>query len=225
MIYSFPDSIVLSFLGGTFGNALGTLIESSLTGKVKKPVNNTFHVNNWPFASIECTITKDSILNFTKKINPTDLIYLHCLNAELVQHKFPTSRCILLTCQSDEEYFGIQRQWLVNTNPIGVTVENILSAWDWINFNINYYNASDRILTHNDVLCLDFKSVVNSFDLIENYLKLKLLLPAKQIYISHYQSQMELFYNQNTSFNFAWNILKTQGCDAPIENLAKRFIQ
>jgi hypothetical protein len=224
MFYSFPGSIVLSYLGGTFGNSLATLIDSSRTGRIRLPHKNTFHGIRWPIESVDCTITQDSIIKFTKQINTGDIIQLHCLNAELISYKFPNSHCIMLDCDHNDEYYGIQRQWLVNTHPIEISFANILSAWDWIEYNINYYTLSGKNNQHHNVLCLDFKSVIDNFELIEDYLKITFLKQAKEMYILHYQKQMQKFYTKNTNFEFAWNVFNEHGPTAPIENLAKDFV-
>tara|TARA_R110000822_G_scaffold308530_1_gene436599 strand:+ start:157 stop:834 length:678 start_codon:yes stop_codon:yes gene_type:complete len=225
MIYNIPGSIVISYLGGTFGNALASLINSSRSRVIKYPTGNTFHVVNWPIDPIDCTILKDKPVRFTKKVAENDIMQLHCLNAELIHYKFPASKIILLTCNQYDEYYGIQRQWLVNTNPIGITVKNILSAWDWIEYNLNYYSISRRELSSDNAVCLDFKSVVDNFKKIENYLELTLLDKAKNIYINHYNNQMKTFYNHNPNFNFAWEKFNTTGHSAPIKDLAIEFLQ
>jgi len=224
MFYSFPGTIVLSYLGGTFGNALATLIDTSRTGKIKQPNGRTFHVNNWPIESIDCTITKNDPIRFRKKIELDDIIQVHCLNTELIAYKFPHSQCIMLDCQPSDEYFGIQRQWLVNTNPIGTSIKNILSAWDWIEYNINHYNITGKMNHGHDVLCLDFKSVIDNFKLIEDYIGVVFLQESKEIYTSHYQKQMQEFYTKNTNFDFAWKVFDDCGPTAPIEDLAQEFL-
>lgn len=225
MFYSFPGSIVVSYLGGTFGNSLATLIDSSQTGHIKLPNKNTFHGGiNWPIESINCTITQDSIIKFTKEINTGDIIQLHCLNAELISYKFPDSHCIMLNCDHNDTYYGIQRQWLVNTVPIGISVANILSAWNWIEYNINYYTLSGKNAQHDNVLCLDFKSVIDNFESIEDYLKITFLAQAKEVYILHYQTQMQKFYTKNTNFEFAWKVFNENGPTALIEDLASKFV-
>jgi hypothetical protein len=223
MFYSFPGSIVLSYLGGTFGNSLATLIASSQTGSIRIPNKNTFHTV-WPIESIDCTITRDSIIKFTKEINIGDIIQLHCLNAELISYKFPNSHCIMLDCNHADKYYGIQRQWLVNTHPTEISFANILSAWDWIEYNINYYTLSGKNNQHHNVLCLDFKSVIDNFELIEDYLKITFLEQAKEMYILHYQKQMQKFYTKNTNFEFAWKVFNEHGSTALIEDLAKDFV-
>lgn len=225
MQYNFPGSIVISYLGGTFGNALASMITASQTGIVQLPVHNIFHVANWPYEYIDCTITKHNVIRFNKNIVPGDIVQLHCLNAELVSYKFPSSQCILLTCQPTDEYFGIQRQWLVNKSTQGITVNDILSAWDWIIYNLTYYNQSSRVLTHPHVLCLDFKSVVDNINIIEEYLKIKISDHAMQVYKEHIANQMSVFYNKDTSFNFAWTTFNQSGPTAPIEDLAKEFVK
>jgi len=225
MFYSFPGSIVLSYLGGTFGNALASAIESSRTGRVKLPKNNTFHVVNWPLESIDCTITKNNPIKFTKEITPSDIIQLHCLNSELISYKFPDSQCIMLDCNPADEYYGIQRQWLVNnTNTTEISIASILSAWDWIDYNLNYYTESGRNNQHCNVLCLDFKSVIDNFKLIEDYLKIKFLQEAKEVYTIHYQKHMQNFYIKNANFEFAWNMFNDVGPNAPIVDLASEFV-
>lgn len=224
MFYSFPGSIVLSYLGGTFGNALASVIESSRTGRIRLPNKNTFHIVNWPIESIDCTITKDSIIRFKKEINTGDVIQLHCLNAKLITYKFPDSRCIMLDCNHDDEYYGIQRQWLVNTSPTETSIANILSAWDWIEYNISYYTQSGRNNQHRNVLCLDFKSVIDKFELIEDYLSLIFSKEAKNVYILHYQKQMQNFYIKNANFEFAWKVFNDHGPNALIEDLASEFV-
>lgn len=224
MFYSFPETIVLSYLGGTFGNSLATLIDTSRTGKVKYPTRDTSHVNNWPIESLDCTITKTSPVRFKKKIDSNDIIQIHCLNAELITYKFPHSRCIMLDCQPSDQYFGIQRQWLVNNTPLDTSIKNILSAWNWIEYNINYYNTTGLVNQGPGILCLDFKSVVDNFQSIEDYLRVKFSQPSKEIYISHYQNQMKKFYNKNTNFDFAWTVFHDRGPLAPIEDLAREFL-
>jgi hypothetical protein len=224
MFYSFPGSIVLSYLGGTFGNALASVIESSSTGRIRLPNKNTFHTVIWPIESIDCTITKDSIIRFKKEINTGDIIQLHCLNAKLIAYKFPNSRCIMLDCNHDDEYYGIQRQWLVNTSPTETSIANILSAWDWIEYNISYYTQSGRNNQHRNVLCLDFKSVIDKFELIEEYLSLTFSKEAKNVYILHYQKQMQNFYIKNANFEFAWKVFNGHGPNALIEDLASEFV-
>jgi hypothetical protein len=224
MFYSFPGSIVLSYLGGTFGNSLAALITSSRTGHIKLPNKNTFHVNEWPLEPIDCTITKNNPIRFIKKINPSDIIQLHCLNSELISYKFPDSRCIMLDCNHNDEYYGIQRQWLVNTTPVDISVANILSAWDWITYNINYYTLSGKNNQHHNILCLDFKSVIDNFKLIEDYLKITFLEQAKEVYVLHYQKQMQKFYIKNTNFEFAWKVYSECGPAAFIEDLASEFV-
>ena len=224
MFYSFSGTIVVSYLGGTFGNSLDTLINASLTGKIKQPRGDTFHVNDWPIEPIDCTITKNDPIRFRKKIESDDIIQLHCLNAELIAYKFPVSRCIMLDCQSGDEYFGIQRQWLVNTTPIDTSINNILSAWNWIEYNLNYYNKTSKINQGHGVLCLDFKSVIKNFKSIEDYLGVGFLQEPKEIYILHYQKQMQKFYIKNTNFDFAWTVFNDRGPTAPINDLAREFL-
>ena len=225
MIYNIPGSIVISYLGGTFGNALAALINSAQSGVIKYPIGNTFHVINWPINSIDCTILKDKAIEFTKKVGENDIVQLHCLNANLVYYKFPASKIILLTCDQTDEYYGIQRQWIVNTKPKDITIENILSAWDWIQYNLNYYSISQRDFSTDNALCVDFKSVTDNFEKIENYLKLKFLDTAKKVYIDHYNTQIKTFYNHDINFNFAWEKFTTIGANCPIEYLAKEFVQ
>lgn len=225
MYYSLTETIVVSYLGGTFGNSLAMLVDTSRTGKVKQPYRDTFHVNDWPIESIDCTITKDDPIRFKKKIQPEDIIQIHCLNAELIAYKFPNSRCIMLDCQTSDEYFGIQRQWLVNTNPKDTSIENILSAWDWIEYNINYYSKTGKINQAPGVLCLDFRSVQDNLQTIEDYLGIKFLPQSKEIYLSHYQKQMQKFYDKNTNFDFAWTVFMNRGPTAPIEDLAREFLR
>lgn len=225
MIYNIPGSIVISYLGGTFGNALAALISSAQSGVIKYPIGNTFHVINWPINSIDCTILKDKAIEFTKKVGENDIVQLHCLNANLVYYKFPASKIILLTCDQTDEYYGIQRQWIVNTKPKDITIENILSAWDWIQYNLNYYSISQRDFSTDNALCVDFKSVTDNFEKIENYLKLKFLDTAKRVYIDHYNTQIKTFYNHDINFNFAWEKFTTIGANCPIEYLAKEFVQ
>lgn len=226
MFYSFPGSIVLSYLGGTFGNSLASVIESSRTGRIKMPKNNTFHVINWPLKNIDCTITKNNPIRFTKEITPKDIIQLHCLNSELISYKFPDSQCIMLDCNPADEYYGIQRQWLVNnTSTTEISIDNISLAWDWIGYNLNYYTESGRNhQNRSNVLCLDFKSVVDNFKLIEDYLKITFLQEAKEVYKMHYQKQMQNFYIKNANFEFAWNVFNDIGPDAPIVDLASEFV-
>ena len=225
MIYSIPGSIVLSYLGGTFGNALASLINSSQSGVIKYPAGNTFHVSHWPIDPIDCTILKDKTVKFTKKVAENDIVQLHCLNAKLIRYKFPDSKLVLLTCDQTDEYYGIQRQWIVNTKPMHITIKNILSAWDWIEYNLNYYSISKRDFLADDVLCLDFKSVADNFEKIENYLELKFLDTAKSVYIDHYNTQIKTFYNHDVNFNFAWEKFTAIGPLAPIEDLAREFVQ
>jgi len=224
MIYDFPGSIVISFLGGHFGNALASLIKSSLTDEVLYPVRNTFHVLSWPVGPSDWTITKESTINFTQEIAYNDIIQLHCLNADLIFYKFPSSRSILLTCDAPDEYFGIQRQWLVNTLPTGVSVDNILSAWNDIEYNLSYLDISKRVQQHDKILCLDFKSVVENYFALENFLELKFSDQAKQVYEKHLTKQLGTFYDRNENFDFAWNIFQTQGATAPIRDLATEFV-
>jgi hypothetical protein len=225
MIYSLPGTVVISYLGGTFGNALAALVIGSQAGRIRLPNKNTFHTVNWPIESIDCTITKDSIIRFKKEINTGDVIQLHCLNAKLIAYKFPDSRCIMLDCSDFDQYFGIQRQWLVN-NQITSTksVDTVLSAWNWIKYNLNYYNDSGKINQFDKVLCLDFKSVIDKFELIEDYLSLTFSKEAKNVYILHYQTQMEKFYIKNINFEFAWDVFNSQGSAVPIRELAKDFV-
>jgi hypothetical protein len=178
----------------------------------------------WPIENIDCTITKDNPIRFLKEIKPGNIIQLHCLNSELISYKFPDSQCIMLDCDHNDEYYGIQRQWLVNTTPLGISIDNILSAWDWIEYNVNYYTLSGRNNQHHNVLCLDFKSVIDNFKLIEDYLKITFLKKAKEIYTIHYQKQMQQFYIKNTNFEFAWKVFKDNGPTAFIEDLASEFV-
>lgn len=225
MVYDLPGSIVISYLGGHFGNALASLIKCSITDKILYPVGNTFHTLSWPIGPVECAITKESTINFRQKIEHNDIIQLHCLNADLIYYKFPNSKSILLTCNASDEYFGIQRQWLVNTTPIGVNVENILDAWNWIKYNLSYLDTSKRVQQHDKILCLDFKLVDKNYPVLENFLELTLSDSAKRIYEQHLALQLATFYQRNKNFDFAWNIFLVQGASAPIYDLAKEFVR
>jgi hypothetical protein len=225
MIYNYPDNILISYLGGTFGNALSGLILSAISNNIYHPNNNNFHVIDWPIETSSCMITEDSVIKFKRQLSANDIIQLHCLNADLIYYKFPASRSILLTCNPEDEYFGIQRQWLVNTNPASISVDNILNAWDWIGYNLNYYNSANRIQQHDKILCLNFKSVSSSYNLIENYLELTLSNTAREMYETYITAQTNSFYNINENFAFAWKVFTEQGANALINDLAKDFIK
>jgi len=52
MFYSFPETIVVSYLGGTFGNSLAMLVDTSRTRKVKQPNRDTCHIKDWPIEDL-----------------------------------------------------------------------------------------------------------------------------------------------------------------------------
>jgi hypothetical protein len=221
MIYNIPESIVISYLGGCFGNSLAVMLLSSKTKKIFKPSENTFHVVSWPIDSNDCTITRNSKIKFLKSLESTDIIQVHCLNADILNYKFPVSKRILLNCTNDDEYFGLQRQWLVLTDQTMSQNNLILSAWNWIEYNCSILNENGRILESNnkDTLCFDFKTVSENIDNLELLIGFKITADAKNIYQTHYQRQMEKFYIINENFKFAWNVYHQQGPTAPIEDI------
>lgn len=225
MVYNYPGTIVLSYLGGTFGNALASTIISTRTKQIQQPNGNTYHVNKWPIDPIDCSITYENIVRFNKPITPNDIIQLHCLNADLILYKFPESKNILLTCPLEDEYFGIQRQWLVNTPNIQIDIKNILSAWNWIEYNSRYYNLTGRNFNNSKLLCLDFKSVSENFDKIEDYINMSISIKSKDAYKKHLEKQMVVFYDKHPIFDFAWNVFTNVGPTAPIEDLAREFLK
>jgi predicted GIY-YIG superfamily endonuclease len=227
MIYSIPKSIVVSYLGGCFGNSLVAMILASKTKKKFKPYENTFHVVSWPNDSTECTITRDSTMKFLKNFKSTDIIQVHCLNADILDYKFPISKRILLTCTNDDEYFGIQRQWLVLTDQTMSQNNLILSAWDWIDYNCSKLNENMRMLKSNNknTLCFDFKTVLKNTDKLELLLGFKITNDAKNMYQEHYQRQIEKFYIVNENFKLAWDVYHQQGSTAPIEDIIMKGTQ
>lgn len=225
MIYSLPGSTVISYMGGTFGNSLAALVYSSRTGHIIYPKHNSFHVMPWVIDPIDSTIHPEKALHFRREVTSEDIIQLHCLNASLVVSKFPESKVILLTCDSEDEYFAIQRQWQVCTNLQSPSIETILSAWDWIEYNLTYYNQSGRNFKANQVLSVEWKSVLQCLDKIFDFLNITVNAHALEIYMRHIDRQMSTFYNRDKNFEFAWQTWITYGADAKIQDLAKEYLQ
>lgn len=222
MQYRLPGSIIISFVGGTFGNALAHLIMSSQTNELYHPIDKTFHQTDWPFDFINCLITNDSTINWNKEILPNDIVQVHCANADILAYKFPSSKLLLLTC--DNEYYAIQRQWQVlNTDDLD-KFETILSAYNWVTYNLDYLNSTGRQHNNSAVLSIDFSDVANRLEDIEDFLQLKFLPEPKEIYTAHIEKQMKTFYEINSNFKFAWDVYSTHGSKAPIVDLTNEFL-
>lgn len=220
----FSNHVIISYLGGTFGNSLASVIHASMYNQtVKPPKKNHYHSTKWPIEVNSCMPTKDSEVKLKRQLQSFDIVQIHCLNAELVFNKFKSNKCIQLFCNREEEYFAIQRQWKVLHDPIDVTIENINSAWDWIHFNLTYYNKEGRVFFHSGVLSLEFKSVEHNFNFIEQHLNIRITDNSREIYKNHLKKQLETFYEKNANFELAWRVYTDQGPDAPIVDIAKDY--
>lgn len=232
MQYELPGSIVLSYLGGSLGNALAHLITASCTGEVVAPYNETYHVKEWPYEYIDCTITDNSVMRWNKTIHAGDVIQVHCANADIVCKKFPASKCIMLRAEEEHVFHAIQRQWMLNTSFVNAgvdvpeinAVKAVLSAWDWIEYNLDYLDSTGIQWDHPNALTLDFNAVLDNIELIEEFLQIKLSPPALKFYKQHIGTQLGYFHRFNIpKFKFAWDIYTGVGKTAPIQDLAEKF--
>jgi len=224
MIVDIPGSLVISYLGGCFGNSLAAAIIMSKKNITILPKNENFHdCTDWVLETPSEMITMDSDIKLRRSPGSiTDIIQVHCLNTLLLKCKFPSSHRVLLTCTPDLEKYAMNRQWKLLNNLDQDQKVLTLSAWDWITYHQEHYDRTGRLFDNDHCLCIDFRKVPESWALIEEIIEMNISKTSKIIYQEHIKTQMEKFYSLHPCFELAWTVYNQQGADAAIEDLVNK---
>ena len=227
MVVDDPTLTIISYLGGSFGNTLAMIVESSDTGKIKTPKGLTYHVNQWIFNPDDAYITKTSNLRIQAKIVNTTIGQVHSVNSSTLLTKFPSSKIILLSYHPEEVYFILQRLWIVlKRDNCASRLDRINSAFDLIDYVQEFLSKepAEFNLVNDRLLNINFKSLIDNISLIEQFVNKKFHINAVANGKEHLERHLKHFFNYDDDFLFAWTGYCRHQKLCPINDLAVQYL-
>jgi hypothetical protein len=97
MIINNSNIFLVSYLGGSFGNALTNLINGAVINHWREPTQSNYHTMPWPYDSEQAFIRLNSPVNFFYPIDKFTVVQFHCVNSSILRNKFPDSKGIVLS--------------------------------------------------------------------------------------------------------------------------------
>jgi len=226
MIINNSNIFLVSYLGGSFGNALANLINGATGNHWQEPNQSNYHTTPWPYDSEQAFIRLDSEVNFFYPIDRFTVVQFHCLNSSILRNKFPNSKGILLSYTPDQEKYILNRLWqvLYKLTCAEKLSEQVVSAFNHIVYNKKqlkdqqvFFESCDRIKI------LAFDQIIANIDLVENLINCKISARHIEKYQNYIDQQMTNFYTLEPSIKLAWEIYEQFGADAPILDLSKEL--
>ena len=117
MIIKNSNIFLVSYLGGSFGNALANLINAAVINNWQKPNQTDYHTTPWPYDSDQAFIRLASPIDFFYPIDKFTVVQFHCLNSSILRNKFPDSKGIVLSYTPEQEKYILNRLWQVLFKP------------------------------------------------------------------------------------------------------------
>jgi hypothetical protein len=226
MIIDNSNIFLVSYLGGSFGNALANLINAAVSNNWQKPNQSNYHTMQWPYDSEQAFIRLDSPVDFSDPIDQFTVVQFHCLNSFILRNRFPNSKGILLSYTPDQEKYILNRLWQVLYKPTcsEKLSEQVISAFNHIVYNKTQLKEQQISFESCDrIKILAFDQVIDNIDVVENLINCKISARHIEKYQTYIDQQMINFYTLEPSIKLAWEIYEQFGADAPILDLVKEL--
>ena len=104
-------------------------------------------------------------------------------------------------------------------------IEQISGAYDVIRFNREYYDRLPMMTENsNNVLTINFDQTVDCVDQIQEFLGITLIPKDIKAYTEFMKNNLATFNDIEDNFMFAQQAIDRLGIDAPIIDLANKFV-
>lgn len=223
MIIKNSNIFLISYLGGSFGNALANLINAAVINNWQEPNQIDYHTTPWPYDSDQAFIRLDSLVNFFYPIDKFTVVQFHCLNSSILRNKFPDSKGIVLSHTPEQEKYILNRLWQVLFKPTCLEKwpEQVFQAFHHIVYNKKQLEDQQVVFEScNQIKIIEFDQIIDNISVVENLIGCKISAQHIKKYQDYIDQQMINFYTLEPSIKFAWKIYEQFGADAPIIDIA-----
>jgi len=215
---------LVSYLGGSFGNALANLINTTVVNDWREPKQNNYHTVPWPYDSEQAFITPDSPLDFFYPIDQFTVTQFHCLNSDILRYRFPESNGVILSYMPEQEKYILNRLWrvLFKPNCSEKWSEQVVQAFNHIVYNKKQLEDQQiNFKSCDQIKIIAFDQIADSISVVENLINCKISSHNIKQYQHYIDQQMIDFYTLEPSIEFVWELYESLGADAPILDIVK----